>query len=137
MYIFLDIDGVLNTQNDWKHPYTINKTCFKNFIKTVKKCSNPKIILISSWRKGWFSNYEKCSPQVKDLIKQLNVYGLSINGKTIISEQKDRAYEINYFLQNHEKDKYIIFDDDLTEYKTSIKNLIKINSLQGFTGKEQ
>ena len=25
MYIFLDIDGVLNKKEDWKHPFTLNK----------------------------------------------------------------------------------------------------------------
>lgn len=41
-YIFLDIDGVLNTENDWKRPFPLNKKCIKrcNFKITADLTGN-------------------------------------------------------------------------------------------------
>ena len=57
MYIFLDIDGVLNCKADWNKPYTINNKCLDNFVKLCKDLSKKygvvKIVLTSSWKEGF------------------------------------------------------------------------------------
>lgn len=133
MYIFLDIDGVLNTYNDFsKKPYTLNKECVDNFLQFIHKVNEPKIILTSSWRKGFEKDYNECSPQIQKLIDK----GINIFDKTAISPNKDRAAEINYYLRRHEKDDYIVIDDDINEYKSQINNLYLTDYKKGFSKKD-
>lgn len=79
MYIFLDIDGVLNTTSDWKELYILNKKNIQAFATFVKKYNNVKIILTSSWRTGWNKNIELCTPQIKKLMFLFNEYNLTIS----------------------------------------------------------
>ena len=53
MYIFLDVDGVLNTETDWaRKVYSLNKSCVDAFCRLVKSIPNPRIVLSSTWRNG-------------------------------------------------------------------------------------
>ena len=56
MYIFLDIDGVLNCKADWNKPYTINNKCLDNFIGLCKALSKKygivKIVLHQAGKKA-------------------------------------------------------------------------------------
>lgn len=50
LYIFLDIDGVLNTSSEWKRMYTLNANCIKNFSEFVKRTKTEvRIVLTSSF----------------------------------------------------------------------------------------
>jgi hypothetical protein len=119
-YIFLDIDGVLNTTSDWKVPYSINPHCVENFYRYVKKLgdgSTARIILISSWRDG-FDKEGNHLPQVQHLIDMLSQYHLSIYDKTYKSPTNDRQREIEqYIIKNHiNPEQCIIIDDDISLY---------------------
>jgi hypothetical protein len=37
-YIFLDVDGVLNTEAEWKRMYALNPNCIRAFANAVKRC---------------------------------------------------------------------------------------------------
>ena len=49
-YIFLDVDGVLNTQSQWKHIFTLDGNCIKRFSDYAKAVSQwmTKVILTST-----------------------------------------------------------------------------------------
>lgn len=134
MYIFLDIDGVLNTQSQWSRMYQLNTSCIENFCTFVKQQSNAKIILTSSWRSGFEKN-GSCLPQIQNLIDKLSVYDVSIFDKTKKSPNDDRQREIEYFLQRNPKEPYIIIDDDKTLYH-GIKGLYITDAKIGFSQKD-
>ena len=136
MYIFLDIDGVLNKTKDWNKMYYLNKECIYIFAKMLSKINNAKIVLISSWRDGWTETEVENTPQIKELSDIIKNAGTSIVGKTKHSADKDRTKEIHHYLKWHEKDDYIILDDDINEYKTPIQNLYIINPEFGITEKD-
>ena len=46
--IFLDIDGVLNTQADWRKRYTLNPLCMNGFMAYAKRCMPIAVALTSS-----------------------------------------------------------------------------------------
>lgn len=86
MYIFLDIDGVLNKQADWKKPYSLNPQNIKAFGDAFAEM-RPIIILISTWKNGFIlSGNSSNSPQIKELEKVFPVMDYELREK-----QKDRA----------------------------------------------
>ncbi len=36
MVIFLDLDGVVNCEKDWVHPYTVRLECVKKLLRVEK-----------------------------------------------------------------------------------------------------
>lgn len=132
MYVFFDVDGVLNNINS-KKLYTLDNSCVEAFAKYIKhNCPNPKLIIISSWRNGFEKDYSNCSEPIKRLIDALKPHGLTITDKTMNAPDKDRAKEIMHYLKWHDMDSFIIVDDDASEYKTPISNLEIINGETGF-----
>jgi hypothetical protein len=124
-YIFLDIDGVLNTTSDWKIPYSINTYCVKNFSQYIKKLggsSKVRIILISSWRDG-FDKGGNHLPQIQHLIDILSQYNLFIYDKTYKSPTNDRQREIEQYIikNNINQEQCIIIDDDISLYRNISK----------------
>lgn len=138
VFIFLDVDGVLNTVSQWKRPYSLNDACIAAFAGYVHSLpsSNTRIILTSSWKNGFdFSGNH--TPQIRELVNKLAVHGLSITSKTEnISD--DRAAEINDYIKQHHLEQYpcIIIDDDPNIFRTKLSDNCKtiwINAKTGFT----
>lgn len=134
MFVFLDIDGVLNREKDWKQPYTLCKECVDNFAKAMEGF-DVKLILISSWRKGFVSRENPNNlPQIKALEKMLSERGLSITG-TVDRTNMSRWNAIQAFLKNHPGD-YLILDDDLSEYSSRPQRLYLIDCITGISKKD-
>lgn len=130
-YIFFDIDGVLNTENTWKIPYQLIDTKIKLLAKLQTE-TNARLVLISTWRLGYDSNYDKCSEQIKkliDLFKQNNIF---ISDITPILKNRSRDAEIERFLYFHPCDRYVVLDDDDSLYIHK-ENIVKIDSKIGLT----
>lgn len=78
MYIFLDVDGVLNTTADWKQKvYSLNPKCIEIFRSLINKMDNPKIVLSSTWRNG-IARDGTTAIHIKDLLAALNNPGLVV-----------------------------------------------------------
>lgn len=56
MFIFLDIDGVLNKESDWSKPFSLNRDCIRRFCEKYREA---RIILISSWKNGFISSHNE------------------------------------------------------------------------------
>lgn len=136
-YCFFDIDGVLNTENDWKvQNYSINKTLFLNFCTFIKK-NNLQPVIISSWRTGFIdSGNEKNTPQIKMLENMFLEQEIILKYKTPTIKGKRRDDEINRFLYYHDTDIYIILDDDLSEYRKISNHNYFVSSSHGFSKKD-
>lgn len=122
VYIFLDIDGVLNTSDQWKRMYQLDKKCVSRFAEYAKALhGDVRIILTSSWKNG-FDPAGKHTPQVQTLIDTLAMHGIRIIGKTLNREDGDRAQEINDFIVAHKlkKERCIVVDDDPDIFHTAL-----------------
>lgn len=142
--IFLDVDGVLNTTNSRVSLYEIkeaNVNAFKNLVeKLEKKGYIAKIILSSTWRIGYEKELDRCLPQIKRLIMELEQAGLSIYDKTPFYNQQTRDVEIQRYILGYRLKKedfaYIILDDDISVFdKEALKKMCfyRVNEKFGLT----
>lgn len=130
-YIFLDIDGVLNTEDSWKIPYQVSDSRVA-LLSDLCKQTKAKIILISTWKTGFSSEYESCTEQIKSLRDCLKQYDIRIHDITPSLKGRSRDDEIERYLYFHPCDAYVILDDDMSIYKKT-KNMIKVNAKVGLT----
>ena len=134
LFIFLDIDGVLNTEADWVSPYTLNKECANNFL-CFASLYNSRIILTSTWKHGYISsNNRNNTNQIKQLEAIFNTKNIRIIGKT--EDLMSRDIEISKYIIDHNITKYIILDDDATLFQRSISHMYFTNSKYGFSKKD-
>ena len=135
--IFLDIDGVLNSNKYFssreyyykehkKIEYTLEDTIKRQLydidmnklelLLKVVKITTTKIVITSSWRR--LSIY----PYIK---KYLIEVGLPIIGETPYIEG-NRGKEIRYYLKNNKVDSFVILDDEIfKDFNELINNLVK------------
>lgn len=112
MYIFLDVDGVLNTKADWaRKVYSLNGKCVSAFCRLVMHVSGPKIVLSSTWRNG-IARDGKTAVHIDDLKKALEPAYTKDLDKTAVSPDGSRSKEIDHYLRRHPEDSYLILDDD-------------------------
>lgn len=117
-YIFLDIDGVLNSM-DWfkqnknvKGHIEINPDKVK-MLKEIVDCTSAQIILSSTWR-SLAAHDDKPEHEMYTYLKtSLEKFGLSISDQTPCIQQ-NRPQEIKVWLESNtnEDDRYVSLDDD-------------------------
>ena len=131
MYVFLAIDGVLNTKADWKRSYTLNMRNVDDLCSWLKLQKSPTVVLISSWKRGFSPIRSNCSIQLKTLLDYVDskVSGVRY---CITRDFKYRDEEVSDFLEHHSSDSYIVLDDDISLYKKLPKNFKLINPNVGF-----
>ena len=117
--IFLDIDGVLNSEM-YEASRTENSTDGYIDMSRVKlladiiNVTDAKIVLSSSWRLDWDKSSELCGEDGKYINQCLAKYGLAVMDKTpFISFFTDRRKEILTWLSNHRSDveSFVVLDD--------------------------
>lgn len=152
--IFLDIDGVLNSQdlisrriieNLDQHEYN-NKDLFIDEIAVkllTKFCNkyNVKLVISSSWRQWDLENTIKyfCKPKYK-LLHPLIPYIVGITPR-IYNENDDGSYdsvdrgiEIKKYLDTHNDiEEYCILDDDNDILPEQINNFVQTTFQHGLT----
>ena len=112
MYLFLDVDGVLNTEADWERKaYSLNPMCVKVFCDLLKRIPDPKIVLSSTWRNG-IARDGSTAVHIDDLIRALEPAGITKLDKTGTSPDGSRSKEIDHYLKRHPEDYWLILDDD-------------------------
>ena len=112
MYLFLDVDGVLNTEADWtRKVYSLNPGCVKVFCSLLDGLPEPKIVLSSTWRNG-IARDGTTAVHIEDLIRAIASTGITQLDRTAVSPDGSRSKEIDHYLRRHPEDRYIILDDD-------------------------
>ena len=113
--IFLDVDGVLNTNKDG----SIIEEKFVERLAKIVHATGAKIILSSSWRYGYVRHidetYHYHSEHVERLICTIRQYGLQIAGITpmLFQGPSGRPFEIRSWLGNQANVKrFVILDDE-------------------------
>lgn len=137
--IFLDVDGVLNfAGTEAKTPngcMGIADTCVKK-LKQIVDETNAFIVLISTWKREWNMDIEKCLPNGKYLVKKLDRRGLHIMDKTE-DHIDDRGKGIYEWLKRHPNvTDWVVLDDEVfDDYKDYIPqdNRVITNYILGLT----
>ena len=112
MYVFLDVDGVLNTESDWERKiYSLNDDCVAAFCRLLSCLREPKVVLSSTWRNG-IARDGTTAIHIDDLMKALEPAGIKTIEKTGVAPDGNRSKEIEHYLSRHQRDNYIILDDD-------------------------
>ena len=113
--LFLDFDGVLNTQ-DYRDNYGstgagIDKSKMP-LLKKLVDTTDAKIVLITSLREYWDKNPEKCDYFGKIIDDTFAEYGLEIYDKTPVSDSGKREDEIlDWIVNNPSIKNYVAVDD--------------------------
>ena len=130
-YIFLDIDGVLNSSGDKNLIFGIvDVSKLELFCKLVNK-TNSNVVVISS-RRIYKEDRDLILRALDDIYDKLSFISYNMN-------YKYRKDEINLFLSNNPCDKYVILDDidsNYTKDKDMINHFIHINTMKGFTDED-
>jgi hypothetical protein len=154
--IFLDIDGVLNSETFYKeksqeercnapskfhfYEHMIDEMCIKLLNELVRD-TDAKVVISSTWRLSW------C---IKDLEKMFKIRGfeyeifgktpsLSFNSNCNVKTSVSRGAEIREWIerQNRSKgdyvDKYVIFDDDSDMLLSQSENYFRVDDHYGLT----
>lgn len=133
-YIFLDVDGVLNSSayfdelRDKDKTGTCTELCeehVKRLEKIYKEC-DAKIVLSSTWRYLFDAKEELASCMYRYLVETLKEHGMYIYAHTP-DLNGDRPREINYWVQKNcnEEDRFVILDDDFDLFDYSKYRLDK------------
>lgn len=136
VYIFLDVDGVLNNIKHYKKQHEkyggrffcqnmpFNPRSIKNLRDIIDK-TGAQIVLTSSWRKS--------APCMTVLDARLCEYGIKIHDKT--GDLNTRGEEISNWLFNNAgpEEEYIIVDDEMYDIKDYFdeNRIVKINPYVG------
>ena len=117
--IFLDIDGVLNSEM-YEASRTENSTdgyidmSRLKLLADIINATDAKIVLSSSWRLDWDKSSELCGEDGEYINHCLAKYGLAVMDKTpFISFFTERRMEILTWLSNHRSDveSFVVLDD--------------------------
>ena len=117
--IFLDIDGVLNSE---RYEASRAEACTDGYIDLSRvklladlvNATDAKIVLISSWRVDWNQDPKLCGNDGTYINQCLAKYGLFIMDKTpYFSLLSQRKKEILTWLSQHDGqvESFVIFDD--------------------------
>lgn len=134
--IFLDIDGVLNTQETfikWKEKYKktgiydleIDEYRIK-YLKDIIDRTKAKIVLSSSWRYFFKKENNLIIPKNSEgveLCEMLKKYDIEIYDITKKNEYLTREEQIKAWINENNADSFIVIDDE----KLDIENQIKTN----------
>ena len=133
LYIFFDIDGVLNSMDGWSmENFPINPNCLKNFADTVnffKTKYEVHLIMSSSWRDGFnFEGEGVHSPDVQDILNKLKKFDIEVEDKTPFLMQKNRADEINSYIVEHNLQDYksLAIDDTKHLFGSSLEKNLRL-----------
>lgn len=133
--IFLDIDGVLNTKETFfkrkeKHIKTkIWDDLFRiEYLKEIIEKTDAKIVLTSTWRKGFEKDNGILIPILDDaleIVEVLSKYKLEIYDITGIDKNGIRQEEIKEWLLNNPTSSFVILDDETCDLNDYLEYVIK------------
>lgn len=139
--IFLDMDGVLNTEQtfmdihkEWKETGKRRAEVDEWRVKLLGdlvKDTGAIVIMSSTWRGGWIPPLNGKTKEANDIFEKYGVEIYDITPSIYRNGISWREDEINYWLSRHPcVEAFVIFDDelfDLTSYKDT--NLIRTSTM--------
>lgn len=131
--IFLDFDGVITT---YKSGYSIDPEKVKLLLELVEK-TGAKIVISSSWRSH---NIETTKEKLGNLSFMEHVIDVTPRF-TVRDYDGDywsvpRGMEINYWLNKHDVDNYVILDDERDMLIDQKKHFVHTDTYKGLSEKD-
>lgn len=138
--IFLDIDGVVRTDNSdkfWsnllntKIPISVFERKFDkksiSILNEIVYYTNAKVVISSSWKNNFSLN------ELKDIFKKEGFNGEVIDVTKCLY---NRGEEIQEYLDTHNINKYVVIDDNIKDIRNHInsKRIIECDSYIGLSG---
>lgn len=114
-YIFLDIDGVLNSKRTHSiQPYGCSGIGGAQLavLKEIVDLTHGKIVLISDWRLSFLPD-DHMPEMGKYIRNRLNKVGLQFELVSLNHRYENRTMEIAKWIRLHPTNGYIILDDDV------------------------
>lgn len=133
--LFLDFDGVLNTQ-DYRDVHGDSGAGIdKSRMPLVKKLvdrTNAKIVLITSLREYWDKNSAKCDFYGEVINSVFAEYGLEVYDKTPVSDSGKREDEIlQWIVDNPAIKNYVVIDDGFLTAKFLVGHVVQPSDRDG------
>lgn len=138
-YIFLDIDGVLNSVDSAIAFFSLDKNVYHQderldpvsigLLRHLCDITDAKIVISSSWKIG---------RTVQDFLDIFKGYGwddfpcIGITPYYTGNCTNRRGHEIQQWLDENPVDSYVIFDDDSDMLESQQSNFIHISNINGF-----
>ena len=125
--IFLDFDGVItHPKSNWR----IDPKKLNLIIKIIQETS-AKIVITSSWKRN----------KTLEVFKNKYLRGFNpLFVESIVSLTRDlspcRGEEIQYYLNIHEVDSYVILDDDSDMLESQLLNFVQTDTYFGISERE-
>ncbi len=139
VFIFLDVDGVLNCKADWNNKFFLRESCLSAFGECVRRLERQydvRVVLSSTWRAGKSVTGDTDAVQYQNLCEKLLLYGVKIHATTPVSD-KGRQAEIEYYIKRNNVENYIVIDDDPELFSDlSHLNFFQPNYRTGLTEKD-
>lgn len=149
-FIFLDIDGVINTQKNEDEHRSRRESVSSYFITLPKEKlqllhrivseTSAEVVICSRWRLGW-SKFGPSRAYI-NLQNQLIPYGIQLIGWTpCVKDGKNRGIEVKIWLDIFQKQygyipPYIIIDNEIASLKyRHIGHIIETDTYDGLTPK--
>lgn len=125
-YIFLDIDGVLNSEHTFgkKISESISNLYLENLRKIVEE-TDAKLVLSSSWRVYFGENVNDPRNSLSiNLVKSLAKHNLKLYSSTPFVKgqfSNERGLEIKTYIDQHKITDYVIIDDEeFSDFETHL-----------------
>lgn len=142
-FLFLDIDGVLNSADFYKNyedktdeelrDMLFDPSCIA-CVKDIVDATGASIVLTSSWRDIWEKDPSECSYEGQLLNSVFSSFGLSIYDKTACLPG-GRSAEIRHFMKTSGEKitGYVIIDDNDFGWKKAglLKHVVQTDFMEG------
>ena len=146
-FIFLDVDGVLNTKYTREsiglHRGIEDELLDRLSVIVFSFKPVPRIVLTSSWKNAWDEHppsIDKLAPHAQYLFERLRSRGLNITGRTEEKDENNRGQGIQAWLRKvGGSDGWVVLDDCVFpdyEERGIIPHLVKTNEHFGLTDNE-
>lgn len=127
--IFLDFDGVMNPENNYKPDCVFSKSAVKNLNKLLAEAPDAKIVVSSAWR-------HKGLEFVKDTLSKNGIDSERVTDITDLVHRNDRGHHIERYLKDHKEIKQFVILDDRNDMDKVLDHLVKISFMVGITSKD-
>ena len=122
--IFLDIDGVLNSEQFFQEhiedleQFPVDRECVRR-LSDIVHATNAKIVLTSSWRTGWSRDPNHMEELCRKMVEILAEYHLEIFDKTDWLRNGKRGMEIRRWIHRapEKVETLVILDDNDFHWK--------------------
>ena len=134
-FIFLDFDGVLNSQDYRDIHGSSGAGIDKSKLPLLKKLvdsTGAKIVLSTSLRTYWDKDPDKCDYYGKIINETFAIYGLEVYDKTPVSDNGRREGEIlQWIVDNPGIENYVVIDDGFLSGRHINKYFVQTSDSEG------